>query len=477
MKVLVGLFFIVIALILLGMWLTSREVFQHKARNSAENYWALALAMDVLGLFFFGVYMATAEDFNQLTVMGTVANTAMLVAYVFQTLNIRALRKTISPRAKLGSWALVLVVGVCWHIGKHYTTPEQRSFFMASVTSGILVWQLLEIRYGTTALWTHEPMRALFYLVGMELALTSLRMVVFADMTPLANIQQVPFVLLVAIWLQMGLKVLTYSVIKSYWQKVAVQQQARMHLENTQFKALNAQQEKLIADLGRLNKAATAGVLAASVAHELNQPLQASSLNAEMLAQMLSAQPPDVAGAQALLQHQQEDLARMASIVSTMRGVFSESGAKPQKVDLYALFKNLDPLLRHQTHKRGIRITYTHVGETQVHARASELQQVALNLMGNAFDAFIAHDTPQPQVRVHVQGSATEVVCTVEDNGPGIAPELQPEVFNILKTTKSEGMGLGLWLARYITERNHGEITVGRSALGGAQFTLRFPAA
>ena len=476
MKLLVGLFFVVIALILLGVLLISRDVFRHASRHSAQHYWVLALSFDVFGIFAFGWYMATAEDFTQLTLVGTLANTAMLMSYVFQAINIRALRKDISPQSKRLTWALVVLMGLVWHAGKQVTTPEQRSFFMALVTSGILAWQLLEIRYGKETLWRQELIRSLFYLVALEFVLTSARATVFSGFNPFVKIEQVPMLVLVAIWLQMGLKVLTYAVIKGYWQGVNAQEQARIYMENNQFRVLNARQEKLIADLGRLNKAATAGVLAASVAHELNQPLQASSLNVEMMQQMLAAEPADVKEALKVLQNQQEDLARMASIVRTMRGVFSESGAKPHMIDLFALFKNLDLLLSSQANKRGIRIEYRQEGDTQIHARASELQQVALNLMGNAFDALIAHQTPNPMVRVTVSRANRLVHCVVEDNGPGIAPELQPEVFNMLKTTKSEGMGLGLWLARYITERNGGQISVGRSELGGAQFTLSFPA-
>lgn len=477
MKLLVGLFFVVIALILLGVLLISRDVFRSKSRNSAENYWAVALALDVLGLFAFGWYMATAQDFKQPTLVGALANTAMMASYVFQALNIRALRKDLSPKSNSLAIAAVALIGLTWFVVRDHSSPEQRTFGVAVFTLGVLIWQLLEIRRGKEKLWSLEPIRALFYLVLCEAVLTSVRVAIFSGMTPLIQIEHVPMAILVAIWLQMGLKVLTYAVIKGYWQNINAQEQARIHVENTQFRILNARQEKLIADLGRLNKAATAGVLAASVAHELNQPLQASSLNVEMLQQMLSDEPPDVPSALTLLKNQQEDLARMASIVSTMRGVFGESGAKPHKIDLFALCKNLDLLVHAQTKKRGIRIEYTHDGDTYIQARPSELQQVALNLIGNAFDALIAHQTPNPYVRVSVRREQSQVVWVIEDNGPGIAPELQPEIFNILKTTKSEGMGLGLWLARYITERNGGHITAGRSELGGAQFTLSFPAA
>lgn len=477
MKFVIGLFFIVIAMVLLGLLLTSRGLFKAKPSESAEKFWAWALGLDVVGLFLFGVYMATATDFNQTMFIGTVANTAMLMAYVYQALNIRGLRKPILPQTKWLSVALVLAVGVAWHFGKAYSTPDGRAFFMAAATACVFVWQILEIHQGRVLFAELSAMRMLTYFVALELVLTLVRVAIFSGQLGMLTVQQIPAAVMVAVWLQMGLKVLSYDVLKGYWQEELAKAQQRTELENVQFKALTTKQEKIIADLGRLNKAATAGILTASVAHELTQPLQAASLNAEMLQDMLKAEPPDVAAALELLNYQHDDLQRMALIVKTMRGVFSESGSHSQILDVFVLFKNLDLLLNAQAHKRGITIEYRHVGDTQVKAHASELQQVALNIIGNAFDALLAHKVAQPLVRISVMQVQKQVVCTIEDNGPGIAPELEKEVFKILKTTKSEGMGLGLWLARYITERNGGQIAVDRSELGGARFTLSFASA
>jgi signal transduction histidine kinase len=69
------------------------------------------------------------------------------------------------------------------------------------------------------------------------------------------------------------------------------------------------------------------------------------------------------------------------------------------------------------------------------------------------------------------------VMCSVEDSGVGIPEESQKDVFKFLVTSKSTGMGLGLWLSKYIVERNKGEISVGSSELGGAIFSIKFPIA
>ena len=103
------------------------------------------------------------------------------------------------------------------------------------------------------------------------------------------------------------------------------------------------------------------------------------------------------------------------------------------------------------------------------------MQQVILNLVGNAFDALISHKTQQPVVHISVTCEGNQVVCSVADNGPGIAHDMHEEVFKILKTTKNSGMGLGLWLARYITERNQGSIHVSTSEWGGACMSIRMP--
>lgn len=267
---------------------------------------------------------------------------------------------------------------------------------------------------------------------------------------------------------------MAYAAINGYWAEVIAAEKARADFENEQFRVLSAKQEKLIADLGRLNKAATAGVLTASIAHELNQPLQSAVLNHDMLEREFGAVQADREAVAQLLADQMQNLTRMSAIVQTMRGVFGESAAKPHIVALHKLVEDLTPLITPQARKHGIELQYQHAGDGRVSVNASEIQQVILNLLGNAFDILIERQTLRPTVRIQVIQEGEWVACTVEDNGPGIDEAQHEEVFKILKSTKNAGMGLGLWLSRYITERHHGSISVGRSELGGAKLTLRF---
>jgi C4-dicarboxylate-specific signal transduction histidine kinase len=97
-------------------------------------------------------------------------------------------------------------------------------------------------------------------------------------------------------------------------------------------------------------------------------------------------------------------------------------------------------------------------------------------LVANAFDALDEKPAAEKKIRISVDDWNGQVRCRIEDSGNGIPDHMHDQVFRFLKTSKSTGMGLGLWLTKYIVEKNLGKITVSRSELGGAMFTIEFPA-
>lgn len=261
-----------------------------------------------------------------------------------------------------------------------------------------------------------------------------------------------------------------------YWSESLAKKKAQAELEAQAFKALSERQERLIADLGRLNKAATAGVLAASIAHELSQPLQSILLNNTLALDEANKQQPDFPLIQTTLQEQSHNANRMVEVINTLRGVFTETGTVEQQVDLFDLLERLGLLIQPQAKRRGIQVTFEKTGTTIVNVKISEIQQVLLNIVGNAFDALLGSQTNNPMVKITLCNENGWVICQVEDNGPGIAKEKLDDVFKFLDTTKTTGMGLGLWLSKYIVERNKGNIQVGSSNLGGAKFSISLPA-
>ena len=471
----IALYFLVVAVILLGLLYISYPQRLEREQRKPNLYWSLALALDAVGLVAFALYFLINDGLVRTHSIGTLANTALFASYVYQTLNLRSLRQDVTRVQHHLAWVAVVVFGVMWHITKDYSTPSERVMYFGLASVVLFAWQIAESRKNKQAFKHSVPLRVVTFTVSAELVLTLVRMWTFLELSqPLFLAAQLPVLGVAATWLQYGFKTVAYAAINGYWAEIITAEKARIDYENQQFRVLSARQEKLIGDLGRLNKAATAGVLTASIAHELNQPLQSAVLNNDMLEREFMANQLNVDAVEELLKEQTQNLQRMTAIVQTMRGVFGESTPAAQTLQLHKLVEDLAPLITPQARKYGIEVRYQHEGETSVSVKASEVQQVILNLLGNAFDALIQSKTQRGVIEVKVRQEGDAVTCTVEDNGPGIDESLYDEVFKILKTTKSAGMGLGLWLARYITERNHGSIAVGRSALGGAMLSVRF---
>jgi two-component system sensor kinase FixL len=110
-----------------------------------------------------------------------------------------------------------------------------------------------------------------------------------------------------------------------------------------------------------------------------------------------------------------------------------------------------------------------------LHGDATQLQQVILNLLNNAIDALIESGTPHPELHIRGQASGEFLELEVEDNGKGIGPERADDVFSLFKTSKSQGMGVGLWLSRSIVEVHGGRLTFQSEPGRRTVFTLRLP--
>ena len=470
-----ALYFFVMAVVLSGLLYISFSSGNAESHLQSRRYWSWALALDVMGLLFFSAYFLSADAMAEPRHIGTMANTALFAAFVYQAMSFRASRYAVTQRAAMGAWALVLVFVLGWHVGREYLSADRRAMVFAVISSLLLAWQAMETHQNQQQWARSNPLRLVMFSIVAEMLCALVRVASLVDLQqPMVSAETIPAVAIATTWLQLAFKVIGYAAVTGYWVEVVTDAKTRIDMENQQFRALSQQQEKLIADLGRLNKTATTGVLAASIAHELNQPLQSAVLNQDMLVREV-AKLTHADAAQELLQEQSMSLQRMTDIIQTMRGVFSESGATPRNLDLSRLIQDLGPLIAPTAKKHGIALQFESKGECEIYAKASELQQVILNLVGNAIDALVSHQTPQPVVRICVSREGDQVVCSVEDNGPGIAPDMHEEVFKILKSTKHAGMGLGLWLARYITQRNQGQMQIERGASGGAKLTIRLP--
>lgn len=472
MKLVVAFNFMVLSIIMMGLFFIARANYSNLGQSS--KYWSIAIVCDAVGLALMGVLFLVLPDFNHSSPVGTVANTLLFASIIYQSVSIRALNVEISRKTTWHILLLIAAFAVFWDLARNTVDTNTRVMCFAAYALLALLWQLSELNKQPAG---SSQIKIIRYLVIAEMLFVSMRFLAVAVVNiKIVHVEDLPALGLFSLWFQYGLKVVVYGGLVAYWSEDLAKQKAKVEIESQQFKTLSERQEKLIGDLGRLNKAATAGVMAASIAHELSQPLQSLVLNIESSLDEMRQPQPNHSFVMAALQEQSLSVSRMVEVINTMRGMFTEAETSEVKFELYEMIDRLAVLVNPQAHKRGIAVEYRRQSDGFIHVRPPEVQQVLLNLIGNAFDALMQSKTQMPKIRISVNQQGRWVMCSVEDNGPGISAAKREDIFKFLNTTKSNGMGLGLWLCKYIIERNHGEIEADTSELGGARFTFKLPA-
>jgi len=231
----------------------------------------------------------------------------------------------------------------------------------------------------------------------------------------------------------------------------------------------------LIASLLKANKTASTGALSASIAHELNQPLGASSLNIQFLQKKLSEGELNPSLQREVLDSLMADNQRAASIIRSLRSVFADEKMVSAKVDLAELINLVLTITRPEIVKQNIQMVLRLEKSLFVTANKSELQQVLLNLVNNAIDALKSLDRTDKTITILGKYTESEIQISIADSGLGIDPEVQAHMFELLSTTKSSGMGIGLWLCKHIVSRHGGSIWFESFAGKGTTFFVRLP--
>ena len=235
--------------------------------------------------------------------------------------------------------------------------------------------------------------------------------------------------------------------------------------------------EKVRSELAYVSRATSLGVLTASIAHEVNQPLAGIVTNASTCLRMLAADPPDVDGARETARRTIRDGNRASDVMTRLRALFSKKEFSLESLDLNEATRevialSLSDLQRHRV------ILQSELADDlpTITGDRIQLQQVILNLLRNASDA-MAHvlDRPRQLLITTKREDADHVRVTVRDTGTGLPPESRDSMFDAFYTTKSGGMGIGLFVSRSIVERHQGRLWAEPNDGPGATFSFSIP--
>jgi len=219
------------------------------------------------------------------------------------------------------------------------------------------------------------------------------------------------------------------------------------------------------------------GVLTASIAHELNQPLSGIITNASTCQRMLRADPPNVEGALETARRSIRDGQRAADVIARLRALFGNKEFAAEAVDLNHATREVLALCSHELQRRQIAI-HTELGQDlpRVIGDRVQLQQVILNLVLNACDAMKGVSDRPREVRIQTGHDAPGgVVLTVRDTGVGVAVAALERLFDSFYTTKPDGMGIGLSVSRSIIERHQGRLWASHNDGPGTAFSFSIP--
>jgi C4-dicarboxylate-specific signal transduction histidine kinase len=231
------------------------------------------------------------------------------------------------------------------------------------------------------------------------------------------------------------------------------------------------------AELVHVTRVTTLGELAASIAHEVNQPIAATLTNAEAALRFLRFDPPELDEVREALEWIVRDVTRAGAVVQRVRNLVKKAPLPDDRVDINAVIQEIIELTRSEAMKNGVLMrTELADGLPLVSGDRVELQQVILNLVLNAVEAMSAlTEGPRELQIVTSRTESNHVLIAVRDTGPGLAPAAEENLFRAFHTTKLNGLGLGLSICRSIVESRDGRMWASANTPRGAVFQFTLP--
>jgi C4-dicarboxylate-specific signal transduction histidine kinase len=216
--------------------------------------------------------------------------------------------------------------------------------------------------------------------------------------------------------------------------------------------------------------------MAASISHEVRQPLASIATHGGAALRFLGHMPPNVEEIRSSLNWMISDSHRASQVFDNIRALFGKGDAEYERIDANELIRGVLSTVQGDLDDHEI-ITSVKLSEDlpKITGHKGQLEEVLLNLIRNAIEAMQSDKNDHRVLQISSWPGGDKIVVAVEDSGPGIDPKHAEGIFDAFVTTKSHGMGLGLALCRMIIGRHSGELTVSPAHPRGSSFRIALP--
>jgi PAS domain S-box-containing protein len=231
------------------------------------------------------------------------------------------------------------------------------------------------------------------------------------------------------------------------------------------------------AELANVARVTSLGVLTASIAHEVNQPLSGIVMNASTCLRMLDTDPANIEGARETARRTIRDGNRASEVVTRLRALFKRKEVAAESIDLNDAAREVIALSLSELRSNKIMVRHEFAENLPpVKGDRIQLQQVILNLLRNASDAMRDIDNRPRQLLIKTDSDDSKnVQLTVQDTGIGFAPDTADRLFESFYTTKDDGTGIGLSVSRSIIEAHRGRLWASANEGPGSSFAFSIP--
>jgi two-component system, LuxR family, sensor kinase FixL len=248
------------------------------------------------------------------------------------------------------------------------------------------------------------------------------------------------------------------------------------HLDITSRKLGEDMARRLQAQLDRVARMHTLGVLATAVTHEISQPLAAIGIYSNAAAHLIDSDKASPGELAEVLRQIESQIKRAGEILGRVRELTRWRNAGKTPIDLGETVAEATRLIRPMATERQVAIMLDTLDEpVRVSADRIQISQALINLLCNGIEAIALADGGERWVRVGVRQEGTGAHITVTDSGPGIRPGWGERIFDIFETDKATGSGMGLALSRSLVERHGGRLWVDTAHTPGAAFHFTLP--
>lgn len=272
----------------------------------------------------------------------------------------------------------------------------------------------------------------------------------------------------------------TVALLKLLASQAAISlENARLYTRLLQENELRSRSEQALAgaraELEKNARLTLLGGIAASVTHELGQPLSAIASNAGAGLRWLSRAEPDIAETLSVLTEIETSVTRAHDIIRALRALSKQAPKVEEIVDVNEVILEVLRIARSEVERHGTEIRLDlSADEATVLGDATQLKQVVLNLVHNGMEAM--NELPRQRRKIEIASTytETEIVVTVRDFGSGIPPEIASQIFEPMFTTKASGMGMGLAICKSIIDAHDGVMNATGASVG-TTFTFSLP--